>query len=49
MINGIIEASLAMGGMFAALLVSYWTLKFLEPKGALTRITVKRPRYKKMA
>ena len=45
----IIQGSLAVGGLLAAFLVSYWTLKVFEPKEALTRATVEHPRYKKAA
>jgi hypothetical protein len=47
--NGIIEGSLAVGGLLLAFLVSYWTLKAFEPKEAFTRATVEHPRYKKAA
>jgi len=47
--TGIIAGSLAVSGLFAAFLISYWPLKILEPKEALPRITIKRPRYKKAA
>jgi hypothetical protein len=47
--NGIIEGSLAVSGLFAAFLLSYWTLKAFEPKEALARVTVEHTRYKKAA
>ena len=47
--NSIVEGSLAVVGLLAAFLVSYWTLKAFEPKEALTRATVEHPRYKKAA
>lgn len=47
--NDIIVASLAVSGLFAAFLMSFWTLKAFEPKEALTRVTVEHLRYKKAA
>jgi hypothetical protein len=47
--NSMIEGSLAMGGLFAAFLVSYWTMKAFEPKEAIIPATVKHPRYKNVA
>jgi hypothetical protein len=47
--SSLIEGSLAMGGLFTALLVSYWTMKASEPKEAIIPATVKHPRYKKVA
>jgi hypothetical protein len=46
--NGLIEASLAMGGLFTAFLVSYWTMKAFEPKEAV-QPAAEYPRYKKAA
>ncbi len=45
--NSLIEGSFAMGWLFTAFLVSYWTMKAFEPKEAINRATVKLPRYKK--
>jgi len=45
--NSLIEGSLAMGGLFTAFLVSYWTMKALESKEAIIPATVEHPRYKK--
>lgn len=47
--NGLIEGSLALGGLFTAFLVSYWTMKAFEPKEAVIPATVEQPRYKKAA
>lgn len=47
--NSLIEGSLAMGGLFTAFLVSYWTMKAFEPKVAVQPMTVEHPRYKKAA
>jgi len=47
--NSLIEGALAMGGLFTAFLVSYWTMKAFEPKEATIPATVKHPRYKKAA
>lgn len=33
-VNSLIEESLAMGGLFMAFPVSYWTMKAFEPKEA---------------
>jgi hypothetical protein len=42
----LIEESFAMGGLFTAFLVSYWTMKAFEPKGVASLATAKYPRYK---
>jgi hypothetical protein len=47
--NGLIEASLAMGGLLTAFVVSYWTMKAFEPYQAFQPATVEEPRYKKAA
>jgi hypothetical protein len=47
--NGLIEASLAMGGLFTAFVVSYWTMKAFEPHETVQPATVEYPRYKKAA
>lgn len=47
--NSLIEGSLTMGGLFTALLVSYWTMKAFEPKEIVVPVTVEHPRYRKTA
>lgn len=47
--SSLIEGSLAMGGLFTAFLVAYWTMKAFETKEAVTPATVEHPRYKKAA
>jgi hypothetical protein len=47
--SSLIEGSLAMGGLFTAFLVSYWTMKAFEPKEAVNLATVEHRRYKKAA
>ncbi len=47
--NSLIEGSLAMGGLFMAFLVSYWTMKAFEPQEAVNPATVEQPRYKTAA
>ena len=49
MMNSLIEGSLAIGWLFTAFLVSYWTMKGFEPKEAIIPATVEHPRYKKVA
>jgi hypothetical protein len=49
MMNGLIEGSLAMGGLLTAFLVSYWTMKAFERKEAVAPVTVEHPRYRKAA
>lgn len=49
MMHSLIEGSLAMGGLFTAFLVSYWTMKAFELKEAVVPVTVEHPRYKKAA
>ncbi|WP_455245092.1 hypothetical protein [Petrachloros mirabilis] len=44
-----VEASLAISGLFTAFVVSYWTMKAYEPKEAVIPVTVDQPRYKKAA
>jgi hypothetical protein len=49
MMHGLIEGSLAMGGLFTAFLVSYWTVKAFGPKEAVIPVTVEHPRHRKAA
>ncbi len=47
--SSLIEGTLAMGGLFTAFLVSYWTMKAFEPTEPLIPATVERPRLAKAA
>lgn len=47
--TNMIEGSLAMGGLFTAFLVAYWTMKAFETKEAIIPATVKHLPYKKAA
>ncbi|QPD02525.1 MAG: hypothetical protein Nkreftii_000299 [Candidatus Nitrospira kreftii] len=49
MMHGLIEGSIAMGELFTVFLVSYWTVKALEPKEDVVPVTVEHQRYRKVA
>jgi len=49
MMHSLIEGSIAMGGLFTAFLVSYWTVKAFGPKEAIVPVTIKYRRYRKEA
>jgi len=49
MVHSLVDGTLAIGGLFAAFLVSYWTMKAFTPKAAVIPITVQRPRLKTSA
>lgn len=49
MVNSLMDGMLAMEGLLAAFLVSYWAMKAFEPNAAAIPITVRRSRLKKSA
>jgi hypothetical protein len=49
MMHGLIEGLLPMGWLLTAFLVSYWTMKAIEPKKAVVLVTLEHPRHRKAA
>jgi len=49
MVNSLMDGMLAIEGLLAALLVSYWAMKAFEPKAAAIPVAVERHRFKKAA
>jgi nucleoside recognition membrane protein YjiH len=48
-VNGVIQASVAISGLFTAFVVSYWKMKAFGLKEAVVPAGVEQSRYKKAA